>query len=308
MLLRVSGFDAMNLNLTVLMYHYVRDAGDAADAGSGIRGMSKQNFCVQVDELARTYEMVSWNDVRDALLEKKSLPERACLLTFDDGVCDHYWNVFPELARRKISGLFFALARAEDASLPLPFKLHYLIARLGLENVRDEIWNQLDESQRAISRAAEAQYRVRWSSETDVVKGIFQRDLADSIDAMLSEMLERHVGLERALARQLFLSDAQVNEMCAGGMHFGGHSATHPWFDFISPAQRAYEIRASRGWLMRVEQPPFAFAYPYGGLADDAPELLQQNHFCAAFTTRERVAQDDPFYIGRFDAEEWQGL
>jgi peptidoglycan/xylan/chitin deacetylase (PgdA/CDA1 family) len=306
MLLRVSGFDAMKLDLTVLMYHYVRDAGDAADAASGIPGLPVQTFCAQVDELARTYEMVSWNNVRDAVLEKKPLPERACLLTFDDGVCDHYWNVFPVLKQRNIAGLFFALARENENALPVPFKLHYLIARLGLETLRDEIWKRLDESQRAIYRAAEAHYRLRWGSETDVVKGIFQRDLADSIDAMLREMLERHVGSEQALARQLFLSDAQVKEMRAGGMNLGGHSATHPWFDFISPAQRANEIRASKQFLEKFEPAPFAFAYPYGGLADDAPELLQQNHFCAAFTTRERVTHDNPFYIGRFDGQAWQ--
>jgi peptidoglycan/xylan/chitin deacetylase (PgdA/CDA1 family) len=299
-------FSAMNLNLTVLMYHYVRDAGDAAEAGSGIRGMSKQKFCAQVDTIARTYEMVSWKDVREAVLEKKPLPERACLLTFDDGVCDHYWNVFPELARRKLSGLFFALARAEDANLPLPFKLHFLIARLGLENLRAEIWNRLNESQRAIYREAEVRYRLRGKAETDVVKGIFQRDLADAVNPLLSELIAQHIGSEQELARQLFLNDAQIKEMRAGGMHFGGHSATHPWFDFISPAQRADEIRASREGLTRVEQPPFAFAYPYGGLADDAPQLFQQNHFCAAFTTRASVTHADPFYIGRFDGEEWQ--
>jgi peptidoglycan/xylan/chitin deacetylase (PgdA/CDA1 family) len=92
--------------------------------------------------------------------------------------------------------------------------------------------------------------------------------------------------------------------MAAGGMHFGGHSQTHPWFDFIGPAQRAREIQASAEWLREVEQQPYAFAYPYGGLSDDAPSLLRSNGFAAAFTTREQVEQRDPFFIGRFDGEE----
>ena len=32
------------LDLTVMMYHYVRDPGDSAEAGSGISGMSVRDF------------------------------------------------------------------------------------------------------------------------------------------------------------------------------------------------------------------------------------------------------------------------
>lgn len=293
------------LSLTVMMYHYVRDAGDAAEAGSGIPGLPVQQFCAQLDRLTREYEMVGWDKVRAALAGETALPSRACLLTFDDGLCDHYLNVFPELKRRNIAGLFFGLARADGDGLPVPFKLHYLIAKLGLETLRGEIWKRLDEAQREVYRTAEARYRLRWRSETDVVKGVFQRELCDVIDPWLSELVEQRMGPEQELARRLLLTEAQIREMRAGGMNFGGHSATHPWFDYIGSAQREKEIRDSRDWLATVEQAPFAFAYPYGGLADDAPQLLEQNRFCAAFTTRDGTEHANPFYIGRFDGEEW---
>ena len=93
--------------------------------------------------------------------------------------------------------------------------------------------------------------------------------------------------------------------MYAGGMHFGGHSRSHPWFDYIDAPRRETEIQASVAWLGTVERAPFAFAYPYGGLAQDAPDYLQQNKFHVAFTTQEHVAQTDPFYIGRYDGELW---
>lgn len=295
----------MNLNLTAMMYHYVRDAGDPAEQGSGIPGFPKQQFSDQVDHLAREYRMVGWEDVRRALTGQKALPERACLLTFDDGVCDHYLNVFPELKRRNIPGLFFVMARENDTILPFPHTLHYLIAYFGLEKLRELIWERLDGAEREIYRTAEARYRQRWSSETDVVKGILQRDLEPLIGPRLNELLEQHVGQPQELAQRLFLSKAQIREMQAGGMSFGGHSKTHPWFDFIDAARRETEIRASQTWLTGVEQAPFAFAYPYGGLADDAPSLLRQNNFQCAFTTRGKVEQTDPFYIGRFDGEEW---
>lgn len=293
------------MNLTVMMYHYVRDAGDAAEKGTGIPGLPREKFAAQLDQLGREYEMVGWDDVRAALVEQKTLPRRACLLTFDDGVCDHYLNVFHELKRRNVAGLFFAMARGDSDGMTLPHTLHYLIARLGLERMREEIWERLNEMQRETYRAAEAKYSARWKSRTDVVKGIFQRDLAPEIQPILIALLQEYVGPEQEMARRLFLSEQQIREMRAGGMRFGGHSRTHPWFDFIDAAQRENEIRASQAWLKGVEQAPFAFAYPYGGLNDDAPQRLQHHDFCAAFTTREQTAHRDPFYIGRYDGEEW---
>ena len=94
------------LELTVMMYHYVRDPGDDAEAGSGIPGMSVKVFESQLDELSKRHTFVTWPDVRAALQEDKALPGSACLLTFDDGVRDHYVNVFRILRERGLSGCF----------------------------------------------------------------------------------------------------------------------------------------------------------------------------------------------------------
>src|SRR4026209_768861 len=102
-----------SLDLTVMMYHYVRDPGDAAEAGSGIPGMPVKMFEAQLDKLSKQHIFVSWPDVRMALQEGKSLPSSACLLTFDDGVRDHYLNAFRILRERNLSVLFFIVDRCE---------------------------------------------------------------------------------------------------------------------------------------------------------------------------------------------------
>src|SRR6476660_1053192 len=74
------------VELTVMMYHYVRDPGDEAEAGSGILGMPVRTFEAQLDELSRQHRFITWPDVRMALQEDRPLPGSACLLTFDDGL------------------------------------------------------------------------------------------------------------------------------------------------------------------------------------------------------------------------------
>ena len=297
------------LELTVIMYHYVRDRGDDAESGSGIPGMTVQAFEAQLDELSKQHTFVTWPDVRMALQEDKSLPSSACLLTFDDGVLDHYINVFRILSRRNISGLFFAMSRCEDAGLTLPHKIHYLLAKSGLTGLRDAIWEKLNLEQRERFTQAEKKYHLKYppisiDKRINLLKAVLQRDLSSEVNTVLSELFELHVGSEEETARNYYLNSEQIREMSAGGMHFGGHSRTHPWFDWIDTEARTHEIKASAEWLQEIEKGPWAFAYPYGGLSEDSPQLLSEQGFVAAFTTNTQLRHPDPFFIGRLDGEE----
>jgi hypothetical protein len=293
------------LDLTVLMYHYVRDPGDAAEGGSRIPGLSRTAFEAQLDELMHHVTFITWPDLRASLLEQRLLPPNPALLTFDDGVRDHFLNVFPALHARGLSGLFFALAREPGDGHPLPLKLHFLLARLGPGGLRAALWPRLSAGQQARYAAAEQAYALRWpGDEVNSLKGCLQRELNPELIEVLGDLYVAHVGDEHADAEHYYLTPEQVREMAAGGMHFGGHSRSHPWFDFIDGPQREAEIAASARWLSNVEPGPWAFAYPYGGLHPDAPARLEAHGFAAAFTTRAQRAHTDRYYLGRFDGEE----
>jgi hypothetical protein len=297
------------LELTVMMYHYVRDPGDEAEAGSGIPGMSVKAFESQLDDLSKQHTFVTWSDVRMALQEDRPLTGSACLLTFDDGVRDHYINVFRILRVRGFSGLFFIMDGSDRAGLVLAHKIHFLLAKVGMAGLRDEIWEKLNSTQREQFTQAENKYRLKYlpisqDGQINLLKAVLQRDLYPEVDTLLSELFETHVGSEKETARNHYLNSEQIREMAAGGMHFGGHSRNHPWFDWINSEARISEIKASAEWLQQFEPEPWAFAYPYGGLSEDAPHLLKRHGFVAAFTTQEQLRHPDPYYIGRLDGEE----
>ncbi len=297
------------LELTVIMYHYVRDRGDAAEAGSGILGMSVRDFEAQLDELSQQYIFVTWPHVRAALQEEKTLPSSACLLTFDDGVCDHYVNVFKILRDRGHSGLFFVLDRRGSDGLILAHKIHFLLAKLGLAGLREAILEKLNSAQREQFTQVEKRYQLKYppvslDKRINLLKAVLQRDLSVEADSLLGDLFEIHIGSENETARSYYLNSEQIGEMAAGGMHFGGHSHNHPWFDWIDAEARTAEIRASAEWLQQIDPGPWAFAYPYGGLSEDAPQLLQEHGFVAAFTTHAQLRHSDPYFIGRLDGEE----
>ena len=157
------------LELTVMMYHYVRDPGDAVEAGSGIPGMLVKAFESQLDQLSKQYTFVTWLEVCEAVQEHKPLPlpSSACLLTFDDGVLDHYVNVFKILHHRKLSGLFFVMDRRGREGLILAHKIHFLLAKLGLPKLQESIWENLDSVQRERFIQAEKKYQMKYGQHCE---------------------------------------------------------------------------------------------------------------------------------------------
>jgi peptidoglycan/xylan/chitin deacetylase (PgdA/CDA1 family) len=289
-------------NLTVMMYHYVRDPGDAAEAGSGIPGLPRQIFETQLDYLMRRYTLIAWPVLCQFLLEDEPLPPAACLLTFDDGVCDHYLNVYPALQAHGLSGLFFTLARTPEEGLALGHKIHFLLAKLGLITLREEIWLRLTAEQRVQYHHAVEKYRTQYA-DLAVFKAILQRDLSVEAEPILRDLFEETIGFEVEITQNYYLTPAQIAKMSAAGMYFGGHSHSHPWLDWVSSDVQGAEIKASATHLQTIEPGPWAFAYPYGGLSEALPETLKANQFAAAFTTKAQTHHTDPFYIGRLDGE-----
>lgn len=83
--------------LLVLSYHDIRD--DVAPKGDADGyAVSTQNFAAHLDWLdGRGYQPVSLQQVIDAADGSKELPDRAVLLTFDDGLSSVYTKAYPLL-------------------------------------------------------------------------------------------------------------------------------------------------------------------------------------------------------------------
>jgi hypothetical protein len=180
---------------------------------------------------------------------------------------------------------------------------------MSISELREALWEKLDPRQREQFTQAESLYRLKYASNSmddrvNLLKAVLQRDLSAGAHGLLSELFEIHIGSETETARIYYLGPEQIREMHADGMHFGGHSRNHPWFDWIDARTRNDEIQASKAWLEQFDPGPWAFAYPYGGLSADSPDLLRKHGFVAAFTTRTQLQHPDQYYIGRLDGEE----
>ena len=134
-------------------------------------------------------------------------------------------------------------------------------------------------------------------------KAVLQRDLSDEVDPLLGNLSKPMSVLRMRLPETTISISSKCTKWRKVGMHFGGIVANHPCFDWID-AKRGQRRKASAEFLQKIESEPWAFAFPYGGLAEDAPQILKSHGFIAAFTTKTQLQHTDPFLIGRLDGEE----
>src|SRR5438132_4657073 len=113
--------------LTIVTYHYVRDL--PRTRFPEIRGLATGRFEGQLDYLTEHYTFCHPDEVLAAVRGETVLPPNGCLLTFDDGLSDHYTTVFPRLEERGIPAVFFPAARPiPERTMLEVHMIHFVLA------------------------------------------------------------------------------------------------------------------------------------------------------------------------------------
>ena len=297
----------------VVMYHYVRDS--SATGFPEIRALAPELFARQLDWLQEQYTAIDIQYLQAALDGRRELPSDAALLTFDDGFIDHFTTVFPLLRERGLSGTCFL---AHDACGPSPrllgvHKTHFLLAHLGAEAFGRAV---LRESQAAGSMSATGRSvfgNDRWdASDERAVRHLLNYELsfADA-DRVLEHLFAQHLGDSVAFARRLYLDEAKIREMAAGGITFGYHTRTHRMLSRLSPEEQRQELADGVQWIrVLTGQPSVPFCYPWGGpqtYTAETVRALEGLGYSLAFNTvrrRIRIGHDGRYELPRFDTRD----
>lgn len=305
--------------VTIVMYHYVRPL--ARTAYPRLTGLDLAKFEGQLDYLTAHYHVVSLAEVIAAVQEKRSLPERAAVLTFDDGYADHYHHALPALRRRGLGGAFFPPTEALIERRVLDVnKIHFILAATTdrqplVQMVEAAVMGAGDE----FDLAGLDEYRRRYwqanrfdDAETIYIKRMLQTALPQALRARITdELFRRHVSAdERSFADDLYLSTDQLVEMAGQGMEIGSHGHTHRWLNSLSADEQAQDIDRSLDILagLGVLGPAKLFCYPYGAYDAETLKLLSARGCAAAVTTNFAIARpkvENMLELSRLDTNDF---
>ncbi len=103
------------LRVPILMYHYISVPPPDADIYRLDLSVRPREFEAQMEWLAvNEYHPIRLMDLADALWNGSPLPEKAIVLTFDDGYIDNYQNAFPVLKNYRFPATFFVITQFND--------------------------------------------------------------------------------------------------------------------------------------------------------------------------------------------------
>jgi peptidoglycan/xylan/chitin deacetylase (PgdA/CDA1 family) len=304
----------MSQALHVVMYHYIRDLRNTSFPR--IKGMLTSDFQEQVTALRSQYEMATLESALAFLQGVYSPPRDLCLLTFDDGLKDHYLEVTPILVDFDIQGVFFIITSCLQEHCIAPVHMnHFLMAALDFNFYKQAFLERLSEFDHDVHIYSQidnitAQHTYCWDTpEVATFKYFFNFILNSDIrDQVVKTLFEEHIGDERSFSQTLYLSWEEARQMQTAKMLFGGHSHQHKPLATLCDTELSWDLSTCQELLTEHLRPQdlWPFSYPYGkqdSFNDTAVRQLKRLGFNCSFGTEVDVNLPgrDLFTLHRID-------
>jgi peptidoglycan/xylan/chitin deacetylase (PgdA/CDA1 family) len=265
--------------LAIVTYHGVTPEGyEAVDPAFDGNLVSAETLRRQLRLLKAHYNIITPEDLLAWRDGEYTLPQKAVLLTCDDGLLNNYTDMLPILREENVKCLFFVTgSSAEDARTMLwyeelfllflrapdgPFEIsHDKVAiggELGTREQRRAAWWS------AVKRLSECSATIR-ASFLEVVRQHFGSDSRRPLDH----------GDTVSCRRFGLMTATELRQMVSAGMTIGAHTMSHPMLSKLPQAAARAEVVECKTRLEAVlEMPVWAFAYPFGDAQSVTPQIL----------------------------------
>jgi peptidoglycan/xylan/chitin deacetylase (PgdA/CDA1 family) len=307
----------MERSLKIVMYHYVRDLPNTPFPN--IKSMHIREFADQVAAFKGQYEMATLESALEFVRGTYEPSKDLCLLTFDDGLKEHYSEITPLLRDAGVQGLFFVITCCLEQRQVAPVHMnHFLMAALNFEEYRNSFLARLNEILPTSVNPADldkalVQRTYRWDTfEVASFKYLFNFVVDRNIrDRVLKELFEETISDEESFSQSLYLNWQEAREMQSAGMVIGGHSHQHRPLAALSEDELESDLRTCQGLLLEnlFPQSVWPFCYPYGkkdSFNGSTIDYLKGLGFACSFTTEigSNPVNSDLFNLRRVDCKD----
>jgi peptidoglycan/xylan/chitin deacetylase (PgdA/CDA1 family) len=278
--------------VAILLYHHIGDKKD----DYLLNRTKTSDFEKQMKYLRNTYEIISFDTLIQAITQKKPLPKRAAIVTFDDGYKDNYIEAYPILKKYQIPAtIFLTTGHIETDNIFWWNKIGYVLCNTKLKKI------ELEELGDISPPPSENMFFS--------LRMVYQKfkKIPEERKKELTELLieKSEVDIPKDLSKDLMLTWDNVREMNENGIDFGAHTVTHPILTSLSLNQAKSEIIESKKTIeKKIDKNVTTFCYPNGFTADynsDIIQVLKDNGFLCSVTVIPKMVtrKSDLFELGR---------
>ncbi|MDC0560154.1 polysaccharide deacetylase family protein [Flavobacteriaceae bacterium] len=302
--------------MKAIMYHYVRYKDKKFPH---LFRLDFDLFKKQLDYFEKKYGFISKEAFINSIRNKEE--EKGIILTFDDGLYCHYKNVFPELKKRGLWGIFYipTFPFKENQILDV-HRIHILISNCNAKDLYAYL--QKIQIQKLFDKNKIDEYKrlTYINQDNDQYSLIIKRILNyfiryDKRKSIIDQLFNKFIK-ENFTIEDFYLSINNLKEMNAAGMIIGSHTENHLVMSKLSDSLQKYEIENSFNYIeskigsLEIK----TFCYPYGGFHtfnDKTQEILSNNGCEFSFNVEQRdITSNDLKHkvhaLPRFDCNQFK--
>ncbi|WP_291322736.1 polysaccharide deacetylase family protein [Desulfonatronospira sp.] len=215
--------------LIAINYHYIREHFDAPYPS--IFGVTPEDFSLQLDVLGRSACFLGIDDIVDIVDGKRSLPDRAVVITFDDGLKEQYEFAWPVLQKKGIPAIFYAITRPiEESFVTTTHKIHIIRAYTHPDGLLKHLQAVLakESLEFSLPDAHKAQKVYRYDSvENARLKFFLNHVLEEKQQELVVGQIFHKAGFDQAsMSNELYMDKCMTAELAESGC-LGTHGHAH---------------------------------------------------------------------------------
>ena len=245
--------------LTILAYHGVFDPMRYPPfQDEEFISASPPEFARHLDFVKEHFDVISFAKLKKNL-DSGYLPEKALIITFDDGYRDNYVVAYPLLKERNLTATIFLTAGHIGTNRLIWFQQLFLF----LKNTKKRTIE--------INYPYHCQFFLKDNDGRNKAgKQIMQmlRSVSDQKRETLMDEIENilEVEIENTNLTRTLLSWDEVREMHQNGIEFGSHTLTHPVLSQVSEEKLRFELVESKRKIEEeIGDKVITVSYPFGG-------------------------------------------
>lgn len=296
-----------------LCYHYIRDRS-SQDLFPRILGTSVNEFEKHIEMFSNHFKLITPSNALSFSYGNYNFNqgEIGLLLTFDDGLSDHYVAA-KILAKYGIKAIFFIPTCILKDEVPAnPIIIHYCIAKFGLSSFLNFLKLSLEKNLNNFNEYMKKFSYVGGNYEEVIqkIKYFFKYELNEKLSrSILLEIYDSMFHNEFPNAMEIMhLTKNQVSEMIEMGHSIGTHSHSHISIGSsnLDNTELDFEIIQPKNYLDTTFKINSDFmSYPFGKSNDclSSKELIvKTDSYKLAFTVDEilNTKSTSPFELGRY--------
>jgi peptidoglycan/xylan/chitin deacetylase (PgdA/CDA1 family) len=299
--------------LIAVNYHYVR--AEYPEPFPGIHGITPDALAAQVRVLTRLGPVIDARTLRSAIDGGDELPPVCFVLTFDDGLREHYEQALPVLDALGVPALFFInTGPLRNRTVSRVHKIHLLRSQTPPNEFERALRRLAEESGEPLSHADEERAVGQYQYDVPEVARLkyllnFAME-ASHRDALIDRLFRERYGAEESrISEELYLTRAQVVELSERDA-IGSHAHEHIPLETLEPdAASALVHEASKCIESWTGKRPVAFSHPYGSAPGWLDAQLRSVGLEFAFTTvrAPNLHLTAPLRLNRYDSNDVPG-